>query len=367
MQDNKAARINKMEVFGISMDIKTDPVVISDILKEDLMLDDLQTYRSMLGNCLNEPVSLKPMLENIKKAIIEKQPQIQEFLKAVVNENLLPQDKSTREYVIRTLHYTYLLDILTKGIYENPRFDLEVRNHLMKKRSQLGISNNFIASAFDIYKITGSVFSTAKTLTMDYRTVRADEIKKNHGKVSAGTLFIQQSGLALNIIEAMTTEKLHGYNNNALTGVALAINPFKEMKYNEENNQIHYLMAPEWCSLYETWNLAFITGNMDNLDILYPKLLIPQVIGADSDKYITNRGIALWASINFYLFRKVRGKQDLVMPGSRELATRWGEINIKYAREYVKKINGTDLNGYNLLFTMPLENLKNKILNTFKK
>jgi len=102
---------------------------------------------------------------------------------------------------------TDLCDILTKGIYENPWFDLEAMNYLMKKRSQLGISNSFIASAFDIYKITGSVFATAKTLTMDIRTARAVEIKKNHGKVSAGTLFVQQSGLALNIIEAMTTEK----------------------------------------------------------------------------------------------------------------------------------------------------------------
>ena len=90
-------------------------------------------------------------------------------------------------------------------------------------------------------------------------------------------------------------------------------------------------LSQNWDSLYESWNLAFITGNATYLQVYYPKLLIPAVIAADRLSYISNRAMSLWVSLNFRLFAAFTGKPDLQVPNKEALTELWGAINLKYA------------------------------------
>ena len=65
--------------------------------------------------------------------------------------------------------------------------------------------------------------------------------------------------------------------------------------------------SQKWASDYLTWNLAFITGNQGDFDLLLPKLLIPSVISADPEQFMFRRVYSLWLSINFCLFRNLQG------------------------------------------------------------
>jgi hypothetical protein len=99
-------------------------------------------------------------------------------------------------------------------------------------------------------------------------------------------------------------------------------------------------------SLYETWNLAFITGTVNYLQIYYPKLLIPAVIAADPLSYLSNRATSLWMSLNFRQFAAFSRKPDLLIPGKSELAKLWGEINLRYAQELVEEETDKNLEDF---------------------
>ena len=70
-----------------------------------------------------------------------------------------------------------------------------------------------------------------------------------------------------------------------------------------------------------------------------PKLLIPSVIDAEPDKYLFNRALALWTSINFQYFAKLKGNPDVEFKNREQIAHVLGDINYKYARD----LHGKDL------------------------
>ena len=170
-----------------------------------------------------------------------------------------------------------------------------------------------------------------------------------------------QNRLILNIVEAVIEDKRTHNEDNALAGIALAINPAEDVRFESESRVIEYVLSPEWTRLYETWNLAFITANMQSLQLFYPKLLIPQVLCAESNDYMFNRALSLWTSINFYLLTKASKRPETELSGKEALARRWGEINLGYAREYVKKENGRELRGLGDLIYLPLEAIKSRL------
>ena len=94
-------------------------------------------------------------------------------------------------------------------------------------------------------------------------------------------------------------------------------------------------LSQDWVSRYETWNMCFITSNLDLdfLPILYPKLLAPAVMNAESDDYIVVRGMGLWLSLNFYMFNKLTKTPSATLANKDSLAAKWGEINLKYAKK----------------------------------
>jgi len=93
----------------------------------------------------------------------------------------------------------------------------------------------------------------------------------------------------------------------------------------------------DYARMYETWNFAFITGNLDFPNLLYPKLLIPSVILADANSYLYKRVLALWLSIHFYLMASLAGHDHHAFSFHRNLSTLWGKINLSYSNYLQEK------------------------------
>ncbi len=349
----------------IDLDMSTDPGLLQEILRDDMFMDGFGSFKELLGTKLLTPEPLRPMLERIRTGIATKHPAVVEFLCVAHDEGLLPtMDESARALVKRTLHHTLLLDALTREMFDSARFMVDVQRHLLAEREKLGIHDGLARSAFDILKATGDLFFTAKTVTMDWVFSTYEEIR-NSGQVDAQGVRERANRLILNILEAVIEDQRTGYRDNALAGVALAINPVEDVWIESGNQAFKYQLSSRWTSLYETWNLAFITANMPNLHLLYPKLLIPQVLCADSNDYIFNRSLSLWTSINFYLLAKASKRAEIELPGKEALAKRWGEINLVHARAYVKEHNGRELRGLGDILALPMGAIKSRLNSAF--
>ena len=191
---------------------------------------------------------------------------------------------------------------------------------------------------------------------MDWVFVVYEEVR-NRGYLYPHEENARRQSLTLNVMEAVVSENAHGYVDNAMTGVALAVNPPETVQIVGENNILEYAYPQEWVSLYETWNLAFVTGNVGYLNILLPKLLIPSVINAKPNEYLFHRAMALQTSINFFLYAKVMQKPNYEIPNKEALVQLWGEINYKYANEYVQNKNGVDLSYFSYMLGTTMENI----------
>lgn len=258
----------------------------------------------------------------------------------------------------------------------------------------------------------GSLFGAAKTVSVDpvitrYRYIRANEGKElpqdkidelsSQDKISGLDKKILQSpespptpaeehkGLIVNIYEAGITEYKNDLKDNAMCAHALCeslvaeppassytktkaipktIDIKKDAFYNSLGNENNYLsvthFSQEWASLYETWNLAFVLSELDNLEVLMPKLLIPSVVAAEKENYMATRVLALWFSINTFIFRMLDDIPSVKGPANKkEMAEAWGAINKKYAYELAQSAgkNSEELDkSFNSFFDWPTIN-----------
>jgi len=142
----------------------------------------------------------------------------------------------------------------------------------------------------------------------------------------------------LNVAEATATDGIHGYFSNFRVGSKLATQRASNITINGAHKIIKYHVPRFYAQFYETWNFAFITGNLDFPNLLYPKLLIPQVLNAKNVDYLYNRVLALWMSINFYLLASLNQKPVVKIEGKEKLAHLWGDINEAYV-QYMQDTN----------------------------
>lgn len=348
--------------LGIDIHMESDPVVMRTVLKDEMLLDDLDSVNTLLNVALLTPINLQPMLEEIRNAIATQHPAISKFLCAAKASNLFPlMNESSRQIVTRLIHHTYILDRLTEAMFQDWKFMVELRKHLSKKRNEAGIRTEGIGAAIDLYSTTGEIFEPMKTITMDWVFSEYERIREQ-GYIPPSDVTSRQNGLVINIVEAVVTDRSKGFRNNALTGVALAVTPPEQVLIKTPGNFFEYPLSQSWTSLYETWNMAFITGNMPNLNILYPKLLIPRVIAAKHNAYLFNRALSLWLAINFDLFAKTRG-EHLELPNAKALAKLWGDINIDYAQDFFRTRKERNLRGFSELLSIPFDLVQRHINN----
>ena len=405
-----------LSAFGLEKITKTDPHVMQAVIKE-LKLDDFETNNKQIGtllkNATTEPQNITPFFDDIKKGLISKHPAVIEFAELAITKKWFKPSP----HIIESIHILYILELLTSMMCNNHEFFLEVQEHYRDKEKLYGIDSRYIVKSFkNTLKATRNLFGTIKAFLVDpgmiyFQTQKGLEkslfTKKELKKLYKDGLlnYVEYKMLwpaygygtkhlhtliRINIYEAGITEFKNNLKENSLCSYELSedieINPpqtafdsrnilpentsnewYKSIK-KEGNRFPVFNFSQEWVSLYTTWNMAFILGNLDNLDILFPKLLIPSMINSKYDNYLGVRIISLWLSVNHYLFRKSNKRDDVEIKNRFEMAKAWGEINKKYALEFaqhtLQKDRETTMKDYNTFFSRPLYSLS-KVVREF--
>jgi hypothetical protein len=346
--------------LGINMNMKTDPQLIEEILRDDMKIDDLPSANALFSESLRRPVSLKPMLKQIRKAIEKKHPAVVEFLCEALEADLIPKIKKRSEeskIITRVLHHTYLLNELTLKMASSTQFHMEMQQHLLAKRTEFGIRADLVGALEDLKEIYGGpMFGPTKVVSMDLVNGLLIQVRAAGG-IPPQAVEKLAGSVKLNILEAGVTENMAGYNGNAMTAAVLAAIPPSYVTLDEQTRNTQWGYSDQWNSLYETWNLAFITGNATYLQIYYPKLLIPAVIDADSETYIANRAMSLWASLSFRQFAALSGKPDMRVPNKEELTEIWSDINYKYATALAEAETGHPIEAFAPALNITLEQI----------
>ena len=395
-----------MTALGLRVDMETDPEMIREILQE-MKLDDFETTflprRNFLKEITSKPQSLQPMFEDIKNGIVTKHPALAEFAELALEKNWLKKSK----YIDRAVHVTFILEAMTSAMCNSQLFYEEAHRHIQEKEMVYGIDTRHLLKTFIRYlRLTDNFFEVAKTMSIDpimvYFNYRHIDFQKDKGSIQKlykegrinfleYKILSQQQGLLgiiellkINIYEAGVTEYNRGLKQNAISAHELSEdirvnmphpvftmgNMFPENSKNifydplndSKNIVISVPLTQEWVSLYETWNLAFMLGEADNLDLLFPKLLIPSVINAKSENYLQARLFSLWLSINNVILRKCINAAEVLGPeNKKEMAEAWGKINMKYAFALAKRETHEDSktlrDSFGRMFSSPVYHL----------
>jgi len=380
----EAEEILRKSLFalGLSEDMKTNPLIMKEVIKE-IKLDDFESSIAQINNFLQEicssSISFKPLIKDIKSGIIEKHPAILEFLSFALQKKWLDKSK----HIIKSAHITFILEFLTSAMCNNSRLFDEIHTHIVNKEKKYGIdSKHTMKTIFRYLSLTDDYFEIIKTMSIDPIMIifRPDfiDFKLEHKKLKhllkneeicfleykilnhhKGILGLNEL-LKINIFEAGVTEYRRGFKSNSISAFALSEfvdtkkivpkiktkkvfpenskNPIYNLLANKNNKIIEMPISQKWMSLYEAWNLTFMLSEIENLDLLLPKLLIPSVINAKPKNYLQARVISLWISINNVILRKCSDISEVQGPSKREeIAKVWGEINKKYAFNLAKE------------------------------
>jgi len=398
-----------LKALGLEEDTKTDPRIMKAIIKE-FRLDDFKSankqFDKIFQNVISKPQKLAPFFLDIKNGITSKHPAVIEFVELALQKNWFKPS----EHIIRSVHVIYILEILTATMCNDHDFFLEIQKHYKEKEKICGIDSRHILGSFKCaLGITHNLFGTIKAFLVDpgmiYFQIQRGLSKTLFSKKELKKLYkngtlnyieykmlwpIHKYGLEhlhalirINIYEAGITEFENNLKANSICAHELSEdirnNPPQTLfeiknvtpeNYSNEfyksitktNNRFPvFKFSQGWVSLYTTWNMAFILGNVDNLDIMFPKLLIPSMINADHDNYLGARIISLWLAVNHYLFRKYDREESPEPKNKLEMAKAWGEINKKYAFALAERELHEDsriiVKSYNRFFSQPFYNL----------
>lgn len=369
-----------MAALGLSRDMTTDLSIVREVLGE-MKVDDLRTsyppMQDFLARIVSRSVDLAPMLAQVRWGLVTNAPAVVEFLRDALSKEWL----SGSPHVAKAVHAAYVLEAITAAMCNSPVFFDDYVEHVRSKQKEIGIDHEHVLKSF-VTMLPSSLnfFGTAKALSIDMAMVyfrvgrllggaavdepSVQELYKA-GRISLleRKLLLPLCGkgrcvcndwLRVNIYEAGITEHENGFSMNAMAAHVLAEHvarhchresflrrhvvpqgPTRDFyaALEEDDNYVPVVdLSEEWKSLYLTWNMAFILGELNNLHYLFPKLLIPSVLCSSSENFLGTRIVSLWVSINSALLLNFHGVDTLTAPAHRrEMATAWGEINRRYA------------------------------------
>ena len=312
--------------LGLNSLTQTDPVMLRDVLENQMFLGDFQPFKTRIQRYLDAPAPLGAFMASIESGIISKHPVFVKFLCQGLQDHLFSDAHAYSDQVKRIVHHTFLLDLLTREMIADDIFMLAVRDHYNKKRTEYDVD-----TSVGVYEATGNnLFETAKMFSASIAFDQYVDFRAR-ARLTPADLLEKNIGLFANIAEATATDAAHGFGYNMMAGRLLAKDLVKKLWTDGPHTEIKQRLVTGWSELYENWNMAFISGNLSDLDILYPKLLIPCLINAAPEDYLYRRGLALWVSANMVLLRKV------IQPGFQSIgpfpkaADSWGKINAAYA------------------------------------
>lgn len=314
-------------------DLRSDPVVMKDVVENEFYLKTFPEAITLIQPYLDAPQPLSDFFQQIKQAIRSRHPAIIEVLTQTEEIGILPTrlSKEQTALTIRTLHNMVVLEALVQEMTRDVIFMKAVQDHYLKLRYEILPKES---SLWQKYEATGGVFEVAKLLTMD-QVFEQYLLFRTKGPLDAGDLKAKDFGLRLNISEATIADTLQCNFSNAYVGRTLLSSRIQSLFKCTEGPLYQHFESDSWSPLYETWNLAFVLGNLENLHIVLPKLLIPSVIDATPDEYLFYRGISLWVTINLYLLHNMHHKEPVILPEEIKipLVEIWGEVNTRYAED----------------------------------
>jgi len=312
--------------LGLDKGLASDPDLLGDILRDTMFLADFEAFRTQVASSLCDSVDLSGLVARVVGAVRHRCPLLVEVLDAGRRDGLRPANAET---VVWMIHYMYLLEALAQCMVERPAFLVALRDHVHFKRESLEIPGGFFGFVETVHEATGGgLFEGAKVRTLDLVVSQyIDWRSREPGPLPEGDLFRKNAGLKLNIMEAVVKDVAAGFGDNARVGGKLALVAVRSAAVVGESRVIKQALPPGWVALYQSWNLAFLMANLDNLDLLLPKLLIPSVLDAEPDDYLFRRGIVLWYVANMALLGLVRD-QGVRRQRVRRLglwADQWGQ------------------------------------------
>jgi len=230
--------------------------------------------------------------------------------------------------VKRTLHHMFLLDRIVGKLADDREYMRKMRPVLEALVTKATGSTSRIAEIWKMYRAAG-LFGVAKQLTLN-KGIDGILGLRDRNAVTPAEAKERSDNLSYNILEATATDFMNRKWDNGKVGWSLTWAKAQGVEVSGENRIVKYGTNLDWARVYETWNLAFCTGNLHFLNVLYPKLLTPKVLLASGPDYMYNRALALWLSLNFYLLADLDGKPHVKFAGQDELAALWGKINLRY-------------------------------------
>ena len=421
-QDVDAGRVidEAITALGLSSDMSTDLSIVREVL-EEMRVDDFQTsyppMKEFLDGLVSQPQELGGLFAQVRWGLIANAPAVVEFLSVALREQWL----SPSLHINKAVHVAYLLEALTAAMCNSAVFFDEYVAHVRSKERDIGIDHDHLFTSF-LKMLPGSLnfFGSAKAVSLDmamvyFRVGRylggapvdKQSVDDLHAAGRISTLeqklllplceeghCVCNDWLRINIYEAGITEYKHGFLMNAMAAHVLAEDvlarchresfeqrhvhpqgPAGEL-YSSLKGDDNYFpvvgLSEDWTSLYLTWNMAFILGQLNNLHYLFPKLLIPSLLCSNSENFLGVRIVSLWISINSALLLNFHPVKKVKAPKHRRvMAEAWGEINQRYAEDHYKTEVNADVSelsdGFEERFARPYTNLAKQVMEFMKR
>ena len=320
--------------LGLTEGMCTDPALLRDVFENTMRLGDFVPIADVVAPYLDAPTSLDPLIDSIKGAIRKRYPAIVATL--IELEDLDPvEDVDTVRWV---LHLTFLVELVAREMVRSPAFMVDLHTYIQAKRNELELPDDFIGFVRTVKQTTDSAFEAAKIRTLDlvinqYMSLR----EREPGPAEARDILRKNAGLKLNIMEAVLSDTQEGDYPNARVGFKLTQRGVRELRVEGEDRIIKQVLPPGWVALYHSWAIAFIISNVDNIDILVTKLLVPTVMDAEPDDYLFRRGIVLWFVGNVALLNEIDagGQREQRIPRLTSIANRWGQVNLRESEGFL--------------------------------
>lgn len=312
-----------IEKLGLNKELKTDSKIFNDVLTNEMFLGDFKQFKPKGA----EGESLNPLVERVSNAIKNRHVGIKKFLCKAIEEKIFAPTEKDQKITYRMLHHIFILQQLVENMVADRKFLSDLKDYFVEKRD---IGDSFLEKSYNVFKVTGGLFETAKLVTVDL-VINQYLDWRERGDLTAKDLKGKNRGLMANLLEATLTDTWRRNFDNAKAGVKLTQHLTQKLWVNDENEVVQE-MVNGWSPLYETWNLAFVIGNLDDLQLFLPKLLIPEVIDAPEEIYLYKRGITLWVTANIVLLNLSKETvRDSIGPYP-QAARVWGSINKEQAK-----------------------------------
>lgn len=333
-----------------------DQAVLDQVLADTHFDGLLANNPDIAEICDQTPKVFGPLLDRVKSGIEDRHRPVGRALNQAMDEDVIPKvDDATRDRLVWSLHQMWLLETIGSAMQDNLDVTQKVMEHLSAQSEAMGVrQENVFKTLWDTMTpdvsevlthpwriftdgesketVKNWAFGAAKTTTIFHAMEMQQAVREAEGFSDEQELG-RRKGLALNILEATLTDQIAGFTDNAKAGAVLMEAWAHGMTMRD--GKIIYEVSDDWVTLYQCWNMAFILGNLRNMDILLNKLLAPMVSDVQSDEYLSGRSLLLYLSISLYLQRLKADNVEPKFPGQTRLAEILGAEARKFAEAYM--------------------------------